>query len=58
MTWRDVSCISTDQVSDIPPDIAVPLLMASELYLLDRLKVGSSDDVSHRDLTSPLHHYE
>ena len=40
----------TDQVADIPPDIAVPLLMASELYLLDRLK-GLCEDAIRKSIT-------
>ena len=30
----------TDSVIDIPPELAVPLLIAAEQYLLDRLKVN------------------
>mmetsp|Transcript_87498 Transcript_87498/g.243669 ORF Transcript_87498/g.243669 Transcript_87498/m.243669 type:complete len:171 (-) Transcript_87498:385-897(-) len=41
----------TDQVSEITPDLAVPLLIASERYLLDRLK-GLCEDAIRKSITS------
>ncbi|CAM9876049.1 unnamed protein product [Phaeothamnion confervicola] len=38
----------TDQVADITPDLAVQLLMASEQYLLDRLKALCEDIIRKR----------
>ena len=40
----------TDMVTDIPPDVAVPLLIASEQYLLDRLK-GLCEDAIRKGIT-------
>jgi len=41
----------TDTVADISPDLAVPLLIAAEQYLLDRLK-GLCEDRIHKSITS------
>lgn len=41
----------TDVVSDIAPDLKVPLLIASERYLLDRLK-GLCEDSIRKSITS------
>lgn len=41
----------TDTVTDISPDVAVPLLIASERYLLDRLK-GLCEDAIRKSITS------
>ena len=50
----------TDVVTDIPPDVAVPLLIASEQYLLDRLK-GLCEDairkVVHVYQPLTIYHY-
>jgi len=35
----------TDSVSDISPSIAIPLMVASEQYLLDRLKSLCQDQI-------------
>merc|ERR1712224_800005 len=41
----------TDSVIDIPPELAVPLLIAAEQYLLDRLK-GICEDRIHKSITA------
>ena len=45
----------TDIVTDIPPDVAVPLLIASEQYLLDRLK-GLCEDAIRKVRQPPTTH--
>lgn len=41
----------TDEVGDIAADLAIPLLIASERYLLDRLK-GLCEDAIRKSITS------
>lgn len=40
----------TDDVEDLGPDMAIPLLIAAELYLLDRLK-GICEDAIRKSIT-------
>jgi hypothetical protein len=45
-----IEFLYTDNVTDIAPDIAVPLLMAAERYLLGRLK-GLCEDSIRKSIT-------
>tara|TARA_B110000008_G_C16584588_1_gene409776 strand:- start:89 stop:589 length:501 start_codon:yes stop_codon:yes gene_type:complete len=45
-----IEFLYTDNVTDISPDIAVPLLMAAERYLLGRLK-GLCEDSIRKSIT-------
>lgn len=59
-----IEFLYTDQVEDISLDLAVPLLIASELYMLERLKAICQDiirkEINHDNVVQILiaaHHH-